>query len=335
MKKLIASILFLFAIITATNAQLYIDNLQLLPELKKGKTYVGVGKPAAEENPYVTINSSGVDSSYIKVIKKYWTATTLEFVPFEDLKKHYLEPNASFISVNAVKYEKIGNFSPRYNFNTNQGSYCIFSLDFWSCKGRAKKRLNNGRRMYLSDVNRIACYYINTGGLPGYYVGSNVGEFEPVNLITGNRVSHGDFPKAFGAGLLKNMVQEMNRSVLGKKKFKYGRREFEAKELSALKTDTLYIPQSVAGGFIGNEKKAFLEYPYAYAVVSDNMLNALILNRAKPFYYLLFYGDIYTNLLSIVNSSTGKTVYYEKNTKTLGSYDDGDVKAIAKAIKKS
>jgi hypothetical protein len=152
------------------------------------------------------------------------------------------------------------------------------------------------------------------------------------------------YTKTWGAGVYKNMLQEMDRKITEGTEFKIHRGGFSTGEISALKSDTLFIPITVMSRKLAAElpsekdqKNILGKYPYIFKVVSDDELDTMILERDKPFYYLKYHRDHKYYLVSIINSETGKTIFFESRVKLDGTYnfEDSEMNAIANVIKKS
>lgn len=338
MKKLLFSLLLALFITNSSIAQLAINNLALLPGLKTGKTYVAVPNPKDLTSPFV------------EVLKKTWTITTLEFVSYDDIRGHYLEPNASFLTVNFSKLPagsaKTG--SPNQNSNVSLG---YLSLDFWTCEQgpKVEKRLSKAKDILLGDVKKIATYPIYAMPITtlGFIMPGDQFYCEPVHLFTpkyDNIAIFTYYTKIWGPGVYKNMLQEIDRKITEGEEFNLHRGGFSTGEISALKTDTLFIPITVMSRKLAaelpteKEQKSILEkYTYAYKVITEDDLNKMILGRTKPFYYLKYHRDEKYYFVSIINSENGKTVYFESRVKFNGQYnfEASDMTAIANIIKNS
>lgn len=314
MKRIaLLSLALLFSTITI-NAQLSISHIEDLVKAKTGTTYVGLGSTS----DYLEKHKDIID-----IYKKYWTATPIQFCTYNQMKSHYGEENASFITINSME----------------AGNMVYVSYDFWVLEDRplTKKRAAEDELKDFGDYRRIASYplyyfpFVNSGhGYDGV-------KFQDFFDLTGG-MAHD-----FTLGILKNMVQQINAALLDGKEFKLTRPDIvNASELSKLKTETLYIPKWIflKGWFNtmypDSDIKAVLQdYKYKYELIDNQELSTKIMTSSTPVYYLKYHKDGVYYMVSIINSLTGEAIYFTGLQSSKLRFERKYMKRLFKKIEKS
>jgi hypothetical protein len=146
-------------------------------------------------------------------------------------------------------------------------------------------------------------------------------------------------------GLLNLYLKKLKLIVSSKKIPETDTRERsvtdDEKGLQDIKTETLYIPEYCLLDYNKithtykdapkDKDKVFEKYTYTYEVLTDEDLNALMLDDSKEVYILIYTVDNPRKYINILNTKTGKIVYVDFSTPAY-EFGKGDVKTLMKAL---
>ena len=108
--------------------------------------------------------------------------------------------------------------------------------------------------------------------------------------------------------------------------------EIRLPELKKLTQTTLYIPSYLADKI--SEPEILSEYNYRYQIISDEELNAKILN-SDELYYLRFNTARSLRWFEVINSTTGTVVYRDYRGSEMGEWCKAKhIKKLNSAVKK-
>jgi hypothetical protein len=304
--------------VTTLNSQVLIQNLNLMPKLKTGITYV-----VMEDTVSVSAKA------YMEVYRNAWQVSKLEFIkPYETDNK--LDESSSFISFNGE--ESTSQFVTKNIKDGTEKTGISFSnthlyLEYWKW-GQVKKKNDIG--LYKITMARIHLF-------------TDFPTYKNPNLMFTADYDGGNHIRNWGIGILKNYVQLLSKQLNGTEDRRLYASETNEKALAKLKRDTLFVPDYVLiefNKFTGNETKkhnekdVFADYPFKYKLLSSKELNKKIMDSEKPFLYFIYVKSSTKKFISIVNAQTGELVY--TNYKH-GSYNisSKDFRNIAKSLDKA
>ncbi len=272
---------------------------------------------------------------YDSILKKAWHVTPYRVVyqPAFNMD-NYLDGKYSFARLTYFVIKD--NYNGIIGINPIIGFYVLREKEFkehkakWENKWR--KKLKEGEEpphAYYRQLNNIFYKYSD----PVAYIFLSVQDVKYFAEF-GNIVRAKQFQKKseilydylynkpviynYRLGYLKNYFQEVN-DYLDQGKDVFVADEWAEKDLSRLKTDTLYIPQNVFENVLLFKKKnipmskseigeIMSAYPYPYKIISPDELDKKILND-EDIYYLRFVFINTDRSTQVVNAKTGKVVY--------------------------
>jgi hypothetical protein len=297
--------ILMFVVTYHTHAQIAIANLEKIPELKNGTTYIVMNDPA-----YPGANE------YIEMFKANWTISNVAFIKYADIEKYYKAGNF-FLTIGG--YITTGQTSPMFGGSiggpdgngTGTGIEPVYTqlyLELWTCK---EKYLENTKYKYLTTNNRYQLARIDLYTTYEAITTPKLIYREEYNVTSNIR--------NWGVGILKNYVQVLmtGLSTNPKERWLYSP-SLDQTELSKLKSETLYVPDYVLiqidkhfGTITTNhlESDMFSKYKLKYKLLPTKELNTKIMTDKEPFYYLVYVKSCTDKFISVVNSQTGEIVY--------------------------
>lgn len=306
LQSIIASIFFTSAIIFNSNAQIAIANLDRIPELKNGTTYVLMKDP----------NFPGA-KEYIEMFKKTWTISKIEFIKYSDAHNHYNKGNY-FLSMGGYKFSDqyttmFGGFFTGPDGTTNEypkGAWfeeTYIYLELWTC---TDKYVENKKDKELKINNTIQLARID--------LYTDEPAFKNPKYLYGEEYNSTVRIQNWGVGILENYIQSMMTYFNHNQDRKLYSAITNKAELLKLKTETLYVPDYV---LIQYEKKTnnviakhveselFKKYTLKHKLLTIEELNAKIANKKESIYYFIYVKSRYDKFISVVNSVTGEIIY--------------------------
>lgn len=250
-----------------------------------------------------------------KQLSEAWKLTELSFISFDDYVASPLEENASYFTVSGLHYQQNGSSSIYLYLTLNMqidGQNKIFSRIDLHPNYEAMSRAMSAR----TDSDKAE--FIK-------YMYSSESQIYNWNLL-----------------FLKNSLQFIN-SKLEKSELFWMFETNEYKNMEALKTKTLYIPDYALirfGAFSGGEtqkqdvNKLLKKYPYPYKVVTIKELEKLVQESSNPIYYLSYVRCNIDKYVTVFEAKTGDMMYYNY-TKVSYNLKNDDFKKLKKAVKKS
>jgi hypothetical protein len=310
--------ILLYALLWATttlNSQVLIQNLNQMPLLMTGTTYV------------VMVDTvSPTAKAYMDVYRNAWQVSKLEFIKPDETDKK-LDESSSFLSFNGEETTSQFVSQNIKDGTTKKGS--SFSnthlyLEYWKW-GQVKKKNSIG--LYKITMARVHLFT----DFPTYK--------NPELMFTAD-YDGGNHIRNWGIGILKNYVQLLSKQLNGTEDRRLNASEMDEKALAKLKRDTLFVPDYVLiafNKFTGNETKkhdekdVFEDYPFKYKLLSSEELNKKIMDSEKPFLYFIYVKSSTDKFISVVNAQTGALIYTKYKA---GSYNisSKDFRNIAKSL---
>lgn len=305
LQPIIAGIFFTIAIAFNSNAQIAIANLDRIPALKNGTTYVLMKDPdfpGAKE--------------YIEMFKKTWTISKVEFIKYSDAHNHYSAGNY-FLSMGGYKFSDqytpmFGGFFGGADGNTNEypkGTWfeeTHIYLELWTC---TDKYVENKKDKDLKINNTIQLARIDLYTDELTFRDPRCLYAEEYNS---NRIRN------WGVGILENYIQSIMTYFNHNQECKLYSAITNKAELTKLKKETLYVPNYV---LINCDKKTntekgkhleselFKKYTLKHTLLTIEELNAKIVNKQEPIYYFIYVKSRNDKFVSVVNSVTGEMIY--------------------------
>lgn len=305
-QSIIASIFFTIAIAFNSNAQIAIANLDRIPELKNGTTYIVMKDPdfpGAKE--------------YIEMFKRIWTISKIQFIKYSDVHNHYGKGNY-FLSMGGYKFADqytlmFGGLFSGADGNTNYYPKAAWFeethiyLELWTCtdnflekKGDKELKLNN-----TIQLARIDLY-------------TDIPAYDDPKYLYAEEYNSTVRIRNWGVGILENYVQSMMTYFNHNQERKLYSATTNKAELAKLKTETLYVPNYVliqydkkTNGETGKhlESDLFKKYTLKHKLLTIEELNAKIVNKQEPIYYFIYVKSRVDKFVSVVNSVTGEMIY--------------------------
>ena len=293
-----------------------------------------------------------------KVIEEIWTFNTIKFIPEIDYKKSELiSTDNSIIKFQDKNYIKtkqtIGLDDERIVGTIDLYKFQMFYYKEVSKKnkGKIKKEIGQIAEIIFTPNN----YYRFLGNNSDYTGDFEIGYVGKSNLIKtgtneftirvkddGNSYKYLKTPDSynFHLGYIKNYFQTLNNKLNKNQSLKI-RDEIKNKDkLKELKSKTLYVPNWLLKDYstfklkvtkVLKPEELFEDYKYEFKVLTNNELNAKILNKDE-FYYLMHTTYNGEKVVSIINSLTGQIIYsIVDNSSNL--IKKSDLKNISKLIK--
>ncbi|CAM3458798.1 DUF4835 domain-containing protein [Flavobacterium longum] len=234
----------------------------------------------------------------------------------------------------------------------------------------------NDREKYITESNAIMLVegYVRTvtssSGMTTEYVYVNYGYFYPTDIkknkknelkydrneiasvfLSGDSATmwelirtanFGDLNKMYNyrLGYFKNYLQYINDLLRDKDyAFAYDK-SYDKKEIKALATATLYVPDYMKTKSVwgykdeerANPDELFKKYDFKYQFIDDATLNEKILAGGKEdFYYLMYTRVNGQKIISVINGRTGKIIYKDYQTMSY-SIKPKDLSELSSAI---
>jgi hypothetical protein len=282
-------------------AQLHIENLDLVHLLKDSKTIVFM--PAADTAKH---------HEYRELLEKHWNFTELEFHSYKQYLNNKEEKGYSFLLFgdDHIKSE------------LSESNYLYWELWTWYAPNgdwNQKKKVLFARLEFYPDPETT---------------------FNPSSIYDYRFDTEGHIMN-WTPGMFKNYVQELQDLISNKEERSINKFYVEPEDLAKLKNETLYIPDYALDQYNANlvsqgkmsASELMADYPYKYKVVDNDALSDLILNTDKPLYYLLFVRSNSDKYVSIVEGHTGE-ILYTRFTPLSFSVKRPDIKKLVKTIEK-
>jgi hypothetical protein len=319
MKHLAVLIFALLFVAHTANAQLYIDNLRVLPKIQAGPTFLVISGD---------INSRAA-KEYIALWNKYWPYAKLKVISSDDVAKH-LNEESSYITLTTE-------FHPAYNDGRRYWGSAIYTkLRVWTCNPRPLNSMDAKytdfwqEYFYGSDV--LASYTLVIGGSIADFKGKGKEVVFPKIFIDkdNEEPAHNAPIMQCASGFMRNYIQQI---VLGLGTGSNPSKNTVNKEtITKLTSDTLYVPQI----FLNDElpEKLFSEYPYPYKVVSLFELNKKLVENGPAFYYIHGHRPQDHMCVGVANSKTGEFIYINNALLWSQSYKR-ELDVLVKKIQKS
>ncbi|MES2545563.1 MAG: hypothetical protein V4548_11805 [Bacteroidota bacterium] len=280
------------------SAQIAISNINEIPKVKNGITYIAMKDPNSKKS-----------KEYVDLFKKYWTFSKFEFIKYSEIENH-LTPESSFLSIGGYVTE-VHSQTLYANGSSSGGidyAHTHIYLELWTCGEKYLKSTKSNKKFKEKDKLQIARVELFT-------------DFQtlmaPENLYQNNYDSDGHI-RNWGLGILKNHIQNLTVYLNKNTEQKLYSTIYNQAEVKKLSTETLYIPNYILtkfNKFTGDESKSheekelMEEYKSKYKIITTAELNAKILNETTPFYYLQYIKSSTDKFVSVINSSTGEIVY--------------------------
>ena len=234
----------------------------------------------------------------------------------------------------------------------------------------------NDREKYITESNAIMLVegYVRTvtssSGMTTEYVYVNYGYFYPTDIkknkknelkydrneiasvfLSGDSATmwelirtanFGDLNKMYNyrLGYFKNYLQYIN-DLLRDKDYAFAYDKwYDKKEIKALATATLYVPDYMKTKSVwgykdeerANPDELFKKYDFKYQFIDDAALNDKILAGGKEdFYYLMYTRVNGQKIISVINGRTGKIIYKDYQTMSY-SIKPKDLSELSSAI---
>jgi len=305
------------------HSQISIENVQEIPRLKKGITYV------------VMKDTASPTAQAYKSMFRYWTCSKVAFILNKDILQH-IAPDASFFTIGG--YTNTSTFmSTNSSGVTSKGlSYSNTHLywELWICRPDELKLWKNLDK--------------KDGKFP-YKVRQAIGRIEMFtdfpSMVDPSLIYNADYDgdehiRNWGLGYLKNYVQVLMALLEKGEERSLYKSSSDPKQLENLKKQTLYIPDYVLikfSKFSGDEskrhkgEKLLSGYKWPYKLIGNKELNEKIMDESQPVYHLVYIKSSTDKYVSVYNSKTGELIY---TTYSPVSYNikDKDFKKLAKAI---
>lgn len=305
--------------------QIALDNLNEIPRVKNGTTYIVMKDTAA-----------AAAAPYKEIFRQYWTFSKIEFIQYKDILK-FVAPDVSFFTIGGftttstfVHMSSTGGRREGLSYDNTH-----LYLELWTCdpKELEKWQKKNKKKDDLPDkvkqvIGRIELFT----DFPTLA--------QPDNIYKSDYDGDGHI-RNWGPGYLKNYVQAlMSLLEKGEKRWLY-KGSSDPKQLKQLKQQVLYIPDYVLikfNKFSGDESKKHEEqeimakYKYKYEIVSNTELNQKILDNSKPVFYLVYVKSSTDKYVSVYNSKTGDLIYTTYKPMSYNIKDD-DLEDLSDAIK--
>jgi hypothetical protein len=315
MKKLLSKIIvFCLVILFAkfeTIAQITISNSYLLPQVKKGTTYIAMKDP-----------NSPLAAAYVDAAIKNWTFSKVKCIQYKEVEQH-ISPNASFITIGGTM---TSSDNPNANFETR-----VF-LELWTTNGKFTYDPKKRRHFNHEDKIVLATYEL----FPDHLTQVNPSLLYKIDYDASGHL------KNWSDGIYGNILQMICSSLALEKERTYKEEFQNIGLLKNLSNTTLYIPEYALIKYSKNsgdeskkqdEKELLADYPFPYKILSTQELNDKINNTESPIFYLLLIRSGNDRIVTISNSKNGEIIYssFSGSSPCLKS---SDLKSIAKTITK-
>ncbi len=279
-----------------------------------------------------------------KAIKEVWTVTEISVVPYSQVEEIDTEKTSVFSIVGwhtettFVKEQKPG---ISFGSDSSYDNVHIY-LNLWmTAKGKKDKKNKKRKKSKKSKKDNVGKKsYCNIMLHP---------VFDDFAALIGDRSDDAiDYIykeatlKNWTPGFIKNYLKNVNDLLEKEQERWLYESDKKNKQLARLKGKILYIPDYALvkfNKFTGDESKRLKEskifkaYPYKYKIVSAEELSKKILESEKAIYYLMYVKSSSNKFISVYNSKTG-AIIYRKYKGASYNLKDGDMKDLAKAIKK-
>lgn len=298
------------------NSQVLIQNLNQMPKLKRGTTYI-----VMEDTVSTTAKA------YMDVYRSAWQVSKLDFIKPEETDKK-LDESSSFLSFSGE--ESHSQFVTKMSDGTEKKGSSFSNthlyLEYWKW-GQVVSKKKNTIGLYKITMARIHLF-------------TDFPTYKNPKLMFTPDYDGGNHIRNWGIGIFKNYVQLLSKQLKGTKERRLFESETNEKALAKLKRDTLFVPDYVLiefNKFTGNEtkkhdeKEVFEDYPFKYKLLSSEELNKKIMESEQPFLYLLYVKSSTDKFISIVNAQTGELIY-TKYKPVSYNISSKDFKNIAKEL---
>jgi hypothetical protein len=245
--------------------------------------------------------TSETSKSFMEVYKKYWTFSNYKFI-MPNEKKALTKPGNYFFGFNCTKLESYGDKG-----QVNIYIQIYLSLNTYKTEEVKKEMVNSEESIlsYALPMDNESRYYIGNF-VPSRHFGSYYG------LDTSRYDFYGNLT-IWGPGVLKNYLQHMAITINKKTSDSEKSSAINSKaQLEKLKNDTLYVGTYCVTP--KKEHKVFKKYKYPYRVISAKELNKKIMTGDNPVYYVIYVLDSQNKTIEIINSKTGKVIYFNHST---------------------
>ena len=303
----VVSLLGIFTV----SAQVSITNTSLLSKVKEGTTYIAMKDPKSPKA-----------AAYVAAANKFWTFSKVACIAYKEVEQH-IQPNASFITIS-------GSISSSNNSSANTETRVF--LELWTTNG--KYTYDPKKRRHFNQEDKISIATIEL--FPDYNTQANPNWLYSLDYDASGHL------KNWGDGIYSNMLQMLCTALTIGQERQYKEEFIDAKQVNALSSTSLYLPNYVLTKFLKNsgdesnkyeEKELMKDYPFSYKIVSIEELNTKIINSDTNIYYLLLIKTGNERFVTVTNSITG-TIIYSSFSSSSTSLKSSDLKLLAKTISK-
>ena len=301
---------------------------------------------------FIVPNSINDKEDLKATIKEIWTLNSIRFVdeefvdsddegydPYNNLSDEYVTPDNMVIRLidNVYSKTKTGGFMGPGTRTV--GAFITFKFKvsiFENIKQNKKGKLK------FDDISIAEIFFTPNIRLRqeiAYSVGGKmkIGSFDKINEKHNEEAGFYNFD----LGYIKNYFQELNRRLVNSENLKIEDGIEKTDKLGRLSNTTLIVPEwslkkynalAATFGKTRTAQELFMKYGHDYEVVSNDDLNAKILN-GDDFYYLMHTQFNQKRIISIIHSVTGEIIYLDED----GGYNikESDLKKLSKLIDQS
>lgn len=297
---LISSMWLMLAHLPA-DAQLQIENVDLLHLLKDSKTIVFM--PSADTTKH---------NIYRELLEKHWDYTELEFHSYKQYLRNKDEKGYSFLLFG----------DDHIKSDVSESTYLYWELWTWYAPNgdwNQKKKVLFARLEFYPDPETT---------------------FQPSNIYDYRFDTEGHIMN-WTPGMFKNYVQELQSLISKREERSITKFYTQPNNLAKIKDKVLYIPDYALDQYNANlapqgkirAEELMADYPYKYKVVTNDELSQLILDAKEPLYYLLFVRSNSDKYISIIEAESGE-ILYTRFTPISFSVKRPDIKKLVKTMEK-
>jgi hypothetical protein len=254
--------------------------------------------------------------AYQKLLDSAWTLTPIKVITVAEWNTYMKDAKYSFFTIDGFSTQTTMSRGSSY---TN--SHVYLHLWMYDPKSKSKK-----------DRDKLSFARVELS--PSF---KTLSDFESVEGL----YKRGVF-RNWEIGTIANYLKVVN-SYLAKGETRWlFMNEVDAKEIKKLKSEVLYIPETILidfNKFTGDESKKqdkvklMADYKFKYEIISVDKLNEMILTSEKPFYYLTYVKSSTDKYVTVQNSQTGKIIYNEYEAMSY-IFKHWNMYRISKAVEK-
>ncbi|HTN38846.1 MAG TPA: hypothetical protein VL053_17325 [Arachidicoccus sp.] len=261
-----------------------------------------------------------------KVIKAVWTITPFKIIKPDEMDNYTNQDKYSFFS--------FGGFMIQHQGSSTLTSSMHLSYDLWLSDVKKNGRINQRffSRIWLYPNNETFFTAMKSSWLRNKDFSGRMLSFLYNDALLYN----------WGAGFLKGYLKTVNdRLLTGNVRGPFSE-ETDNKALSALKRDTLYVPDYVyihfnalTGAEIKKEEEVDEDLRKAYSfpvkIVPATTLNEMILNENNTIKYLLYVKSSTDKFINVFDGNTG-SLLYARYVKISYNFKNKDLNRLEKSI---